>query len=1203
MFWRNLIFMVFLTGFNGFGVKAVSGYFSMPDTILAGRAFRIAKQFQNNADYDSALYYYGVSARAYGKRKNINEFLECRNNILTVKRNAGETQGLLKEAFSNLNTSLINRRVRQETISGCYTIIGRLYLDSDNQDSALYFFRKALILLDKNLLQNKETSAEIFRNMAVAHIDKGTFDSASFYIRKSTSLISEIYGNDHPGLAGNYNLSGTISYYLGMFDECREYFSKVVNIREKYSGLSHPLTAEAYNNLAVVYYSKGIYDSALILNKKALEIRILKLPRNHPNIALSLNNIGNIYLETGKFEMAADYHIRALEIRKKIYNTDNSDIAMSYANLGVLNYKMGRYKDALEYFLKFLQISEKVFGPDNPHTSDAYNNVGDAYFKLGDSRKSLLFSRKALAMRLTRGDSSPGVPTSYNNLGIIYKSEGDYDLALSCFRKSIGSVKKLQGNSHPDLVGNYNNTGEVYMDEGNLDSAIVYLNMAIDLGLRVSGADVENIASAFLNRGVLYGKLNEPDKEITDYRTGLSVVRKALTEEHPVLADLYNAMSGFLAREGKTDSSLIYQTMAIRIREKSYSPPHPVIASSYRDMALSYQKSGRNDSARANYMRSLQVNYSLPLPEGDLNPSCILDHNEFALTILELCRLDYKEYLLTGEKKLLSEITGYFDLVKFLVNSVISDFVLEERRIKLLNRFSKYTAIAVDAAFQLFINTGDPQYFAKALEFSELNKSAVLNNLEYRYKTEKETRVPERLLHKRKNLLGYTDFLRMKLLKPDREQERNSPEVRHRIDSLMLCLRDVNDTINQYTLRNFYPFAAEKTDLKIKIESAIEARDAFISYFFSDSVLFSFVITRDTSTVLKKIIPNGKNLKLLVKDYLAALKKYETERLPDLNSALYNILFKDVEKLITSKEKLVIIPDKDLFFLPFETLCDMHPVKELIDFTNQDFMIRKYDLVYHYSAGLWLSASKAPFMSLSRFTAFAPVFTGRKEGYLSSGIAEKAGKPESIIQQDNGDRIMLNELPYSLAEVDTLKKLFSSYGFRADIFTSADASEEALKENMGTSDFIHLATHGVTDNMHPELSGLAFSGNSQPEAGDSPDETNTDGILYAKDLYSLETHADLVTLSACETGTRKLEEGEGIIGLVRGFLSTGAKNILFSYWKVDDKSTLFFMDKFYRSALAGSDYPGALREAKLMMIKDPETSYPLIWGSFALIGH
>ena len=109
-------------------------------------------------------------------------------------------------------------------------------------------------------------------------------------------------------------------------------------------------------------------------------------------------------------------------------------------------------------------------------------------------------------------------------------------------------------------------------------------------------------------------------------------------------------------------------------------------------------------------------------------------------------------------------------------------------------------------------------------------------------------------------------------------------------------------------------------------------------------------------------------------------------------------------------------------------------------------------------------------------------------------------------------------------------------------------------------------------------------------------------FAYSNELYNLELNADLVVLSACETGLGKLVRGEGILGFTRGLLYSGARNIIVSLWKVMDKSTSEFMIDFYRGVLEGDDYTTSLRETKLKMIKEGKYSAPKYWAPFVLIG-
>jgi CHAT domain-containing protein len=161
------------------------------------------------------------------------------------------------------------------------------------------------------------------------------------------------------------------------------------------------------------------------------------------------------------------------------------------------------------------------------------------------------------------------------------------------------------------------------------------------------------------------------------------------------------------------------------------------------------------------------------------------------------------------------------------------------------------------------------------------------------------------------------------------------------------------------------------------------------------------------------------------------------------------------------------------------------------------------------------------------------------------------------------------------------------------IYTHNSAKEELIKsDEIKNYKYIHIASHGFINEEKPNLSGILFT----------KEEKGEDGILYANEIYNLNLDADLVVLSACESGLGKIIKGEGLISLTRGLLFAGAKNVVVSLWRVADKSTSELMIEFYRNILNGESYSASLRQAKLKLIKNGKYSYPLEWSPFILIG-
>jgi CHAT domain-containing protein len=143
---------------------------------------------------------------------------------------------------------------------------------------------------------------------------------------------------------------------------------------------------------------------------------------------------------------------------------------------------------------------------------------------------------------------------------------------------------------------------------------------------------------------------------------------------------------------------------------------------------------------------------------------------------------------------------------------------------------------------------------------------------------------------------------------------------------------------------------------------------------------------------------------------------------------------------------------------------------------------------------------------------------------------------------------------------------------------------------------IHFATHGLLDSQRPELSGLVLS--LVDEAG-----RPQDGFLRLHEIYNLRLNADLVVLSACQTGLGKEVRGEGLVGLTRGFMYAGAPRVVASLWQVDDAATSALMKRFYRGMIQEQLPPAAaLRAAQLEMLKKKQWQSPYFWGAFVLQG-
>ena len=225
------------------------------------------------------------------------------------------------------------------------------------------------------------------------------------------------------------------------------------------------------------------------------------------------------------------------------------------------------------------------------------------------------------------------------------------------------------------------------------------------------------------------------------------------------------------------------------------------------------------------------------------------------------------------------------------------------------------------------------------------------------------------------------------------------------------------------------------------------------------------------------------------------------------------------------------------------------------------------------------------------YIAFAPLFSQReRSGYHSD-------TSRHLRYNSSGNRT----LSASQAEVEGIADLFLArasftdrwFSSKIRIYLQKEAHEKRVKSpELQDYRYVHFATHGVLDETMPQLSGLLLAPG-----------ISEDGILYLNEIFGLRLNAEMVVLSACETGSGKYARGEGLVGLTRGFLYAGAASLLVSLWQVADASTADLMVDFYTNRLSGMSPASALQSSKVSQIrKNYKFARPYYWAPFVYIG-
>jgi CHAT domain-containing protein len=191
--------------------------------------------------------------------------------------------------------------------------------------------------------------------------------------------------------------------------------------------------------------------------------------------------------------------------------------------------------------------------------------------------------------------------------------------------------------------------------------------------------------------------------------------------------------------------------------------------------------------------------------------------------------------------------------------------------------------------------------------------------------------------------------------------------------------------------------------------------------------------------------------------------------------------------------------------------------------------------------------------------------------------------------------IQIPRLPGTRREAEQILTLVPAAS-QMHVFDFAANRAAVTAAELGAYRYVHFATHGFLDSQHPELSGILLS---MYDAQGVPQ----DGFLRAHEVFNLKLAADLVTLSACQTGLGKEIKGEGLVGLTRGFMYAGAPRVVVSLWNVSDEGTAELMTRFYRGLLQAGQRPAAaLQAAQVSMLKEQKFAAPFYWAAFTLQG-
>jgi len=347
----------------------------------------------------------------------------------------------------------------------------------------------------------------------------------------------------------------------------------------------------------------------------------------------------------------------------------------------------------------------------------------------------------------------------------------------------------------------------------------------------------------------------------------------------------------------------------------------------------------------------------------------------------------------------------------------------------------------------------------------------------------------------------------------------------------------------------------EDTDVELGVEG-----HALVDYLVSGDAVAALVVRRDRLSLHRLPLPVDSISKLVTR-LRAPLTSTSGGRIDlararfDVAAAheLYRVLWEPLSEAFGDADRVVVSPDGPLHRVPFVALVSAVEEDRAGRLLAERFVLDDHEIEYVPSAR-----------------------------YLTRGSASpepKTDGPGSVL-------VVAFEAPGAEAEVMLISQVWPDERVRT--VTAGDATESAIRDLEGDYDIVHYATHAVANDRDPLASFIGLG--ADPVA---------DGLYHLSEIVSRPRDQELVVLSGCETQVGELYAGEGLMGLTRAFLVSGARAVVATQWPVG-AATASLMAEFYARLAEGDDTSAALRAAQLMLRSDPETAHPFYWAGFVL---
>lgn len=863
------------------------------------------------------------------------------------------------------------------------------------------------------------------------------------------------------------------------------------------------------------------------------------------------------------------------------------------------HYVERRYDSARYYFRKCLDFYQQYPSRFSDKIGLSHHELGNCVVKEWKTQEELIEAlshfKQATSTWDTLGKANikEELATAYGNIAATYKDLGQYENALRYYEKGISESKKNGLSSTVQLA----NMANLLKAMGEYKRSIqAYKEAIADLSLVQNSRNISNLATTLGQLGTTYESAGQYDKALEAYQIQIDTMA-GKSYFHPLAKALPIIRTGrLLGKTGKIAQAERLLRQGLSVARENRHVMFSVFASSELATVLSLQR--RFQEAMEIRRLGLQIIQNQDFDRTHITNSHrvaigkIPLHNNFQSFLIQLGELSLSQFEAQSAQSQLAQaqkdLNAAWKLSQLMEVTQLGNNQFRINMNRLVGAMIRLKQIQ-------FEESGDSTHLEEIFIWMERNKAREIQVAQQDESAYQLAGIPE---EKKQEIASISQEMaeHWRKLDEERAKQNRDPEELESLVNQYFRLGEKVDSLTslliaQYPSYQKIRFSNQPISLAELQPILDQEKMGLVSFYWGDSIVYRLISIGKRIQVDK--IPLSEIQKQEILDLGVILSGKALRKSHPLNgykafedrsvSFYQHLLAEGISMLPDSLSSLMVIPDGPINYIPLGALV-AERTEPGTNWRSAPYLIHRFSFQYSFSASLFYSQSLNTTGAISQnFAGFAPSYPEGLESPLDTFDTPLIA---GLIRSGTW------ELPEAKEEVQALEKIFPG-----KLYLGPKATKKAFLADAMNYGILHLAMHAWVDPERPAQTRLLFS--------PAKDSLNG-GNLYISELSSISLPAQLVVLSACQTGIGKYRVGEGPLSIGRALTFSGVPSIVMSLWKIPDKETRALMEGFYQGLATGQQKHVALSQAKLSYldaIQQVELAHPYFWAGFISSGN